>query len=389
MIKTINEAINRKLNSMSFTTIVNGKVTSLDPLTINIEDRLNITKQFIEPKSLGLDKDGNGEIKLKLFEEVQLIRYNNGQRFYLLRTYVPEEKSKQPSITMGEVNKAIDDKLKPAIDELSATVALYLEQNKFSKEYDELLNRPFNNIDNEGARTATVDLKDKTGGYINKSNPPIEDNINNTGDVPGTIRHDILSTETGVRPNNGFLTTYHWDTEQRMDTQVLIPNSFNQRVKIRFRQLGNTWLNRPWRQLAYLDDIHPIGSIYMSMNNINPSNLFGGTWRLIAPGQVLVGVNEASPVFGTSRKTGGEQTHKMTIDEMPSHSHDMHAMMNGNIRRGVGYYQTNAQFGTLWSLLSSGETGTTGKIVIDNTGGTKPLSLMQPYLTCYIWERIS
>ena len=33
MIKTINEAINRKLNSMSFTTIVNGKVTSLDPLT--------------------------------------------------------------------------------------------------------------------------------------------------------------------------------------------------------------------------------------------------------------------------------------------------------------------------------------------------------------------
>lgn len=389
MIKTINEAINRKLNSMSFTTIVNGKVTSLDPLVINIEDRLNITKQFIDSKSLGLDKDGNGEIKLKLFEEVQLIRYNNGQRFYLLKTYVPEEKPQQPSITMNEVNKAIDSKLQPAIDELSATVALYLEQNKFSKEYDELLNRPFNNIDNEGARSATVDLKDKTGSYINKSNPPIEDNINNTGDVPGTIRHDILSTETGVRPNNGFLTTYHWDTEQRMDTQVLIPNSFNQRVKIRFRQSGNTWLNRPWRQLAYLDDIHPIGSIYMSMNNINPSNFFGGTWRLIAPGQVLVGVNEASPVFGTSRKTGGEQTHRISIDEMPSHSHDMHAMMNGNIRRGVGYYQTNAQFGTLWSLLSSGETNTTGKIVIDNTGGTKPLSLMQPYLTCYIWERIS
>ena len=389
MIKTINKAINRKLNSMSFTTIVNGKVTSLDPLTINIEDRLTITKQFIEPKSLGLDKDGNGEIKLKLFEEVQLIRYNNGQRFYLLRTYVPEEKPQQPSITMDEVNKAVDDKLKPAIDELSATVALYLEQNKFSKEYDELLNRPFNNIDEEGARSATVDLKDKTGSYINKSNPPIENNINNTGDVPGTIRHDILSTETGVRPNDGFLTTYHWDTEQRMDTQVLIPNSFNQRVKIRFRQLGNTWLNRPWRQLAYLDDIHPIGSIYMSMNNINPSNFFGGTWRLIAPGQVLVGVNEASPVFGTSRKTGGEQTHRISIDEMPSHSHDMHAMMNGNIRRGVGYYQTNAQFGTLWSLLSSGETNKTGKIVIDNTGGTKPLSLMQPYLTCYIWERVS
>lgn len=378
MIKTINEAINRKLNSMSFTTIVNGKVTSLDPLTINIEDRLNITKQFIEPKSLGLDKDGNGEIKLKLFEEVQLIRYNNGQRFYLLKTYVPEEKPQQPSITMDEVNKAVDDKLKPVIDELSATIALYLEQNKFSKEYDELLNRPFNNIDNEGARSATVDIKDKTGSYINKSNPPIEDNINNTGDVPGTIRHDILSTETGVRPNNGFLTTYHWDTEQRIDTQVLIPNSFNQRVKIRFRQSGNTWLNRPWRQLAYLDDIHPIGSIYMSMNNINPSNLFGGTWRLIAPGQVLVGVNELSPQFSTPRKTGGEQTHKMTIDEMPSHSHEQYVTANfggtairkdySNDGNGIPYRQG---------------------VNVSPTGGGKPFNLMQPYLTCYIWERIS
>ena len=381
MIKTINEAINRKLNSMSFTTIVNGKVTSLDPLTINIEDRLNITKQFIEPKSLGLDKDGNGEIKLKLFEEVQLIRYNNGQRFYLLRTYVPEEKPQQPSITMDEVNKAIDDKLKPAVDELSATVALYLEQNKFSKEYDELLNRPFNNIDNEGARTATVDLKDKTGGYINKSNPPIEDNINNTGGVPGTIRHDIHSTETGVRPNNGFLTTYHWGTEQRMDTQVLIPNSFNQRVKIRFRQLGNTWLNRPWRQLAYLDDIHPIGSIYMSMNNINPSDLFGGTWRLIAPGQVLVGVNEASPVFGTSRKTGGEQTHKMTIDEMPSHNHELFTPHTNN---GANRVIVPNIIGT---ALPSDPTYRFRST--ENTGGGRPFNLMQPYLTCYIWERIS
>nr|DAK95763.1 MAG TPA: Baseplate structural protein [Caudoviricetes sp.] len=381
MIKTINEAINRKLNSMSFTTIVNGKVTNLDPLTINIEDRLNITKQFIEPKSLGLDKDGNGEIKLKLFEEVQLIRYNNGQRFYLLKTYIPEEKPQQPSITMGEVNKAIDDKLKPAINELSATVALYLEQNKFSKEYDELLNRPFNNIDGEGARSATVDLKDKTGGYINKSNPPIEGNINNTSDVPGTIRHDILSTETGVRPNNGFLTTYHWGTEQRMDTQVLIPNSFNQRVKIRFRQLGNTWLNRPWRQLAYLDDIHPIGSIYMSMNNINPSNLFGGTWRLIAPGQVLVGVNEASPVFGTSRKTGGEQTHKMTIDEMPSHNHELFTPHTNN---GANRVIVPNIIGT---ALPSDPTYRFRST--ENTGGGKPFNLMQPYLTCYIWERIS
>lgn len=381
MIKTINEAINRKLNSMSFTTIVNGKVTSLDPLTINIEDRLNITKQFIEPKSLGLDKDGNGEIKLKLFEEVQLIRYNNGQRFYLLRTYVPEEKPQQPSITMDQVNKAIDGKLQPALAEFSAIISLYLEQNKFSKEYDELLHKPFNNVAEEGARSATVDLKDKTGGYINKSNSPLNQNIDNPTEEPGVIRYDILSIETGVRPNNGFLTTYNWHTNQRIDTQVLIPNSYDQRIKIRFRQFANNWSNRPWKQLAYLDDIHPVGSIYMSMNKTDPSRLFGGTWRLIAPGQVLVGVNESSPQFSTPRKTGGEQTHKMTIDEMPSHNHQL---LTPYIANGGGQVIVPNIVGNARLSDSTYRCRPT-----ENTGGTKPLSLMQPYLTCYIWERIS
>ena len=381
MIKTINEAINRKLNSMSFTTIVNGKVTSLDPLTINIEDRLNITKQFIEPKSLGLDKDGNGEIKLKLFEEVQLIRYNNGQRFYLLRNYIPEEKPQQPSITMDQVNEAIDSKLQPALDEFSTTINLYLEQNKFSKEYDELLHKPFNNADEEGARSATVDLKDKTGGYINKSNLPLSQNMDNPTEEPGVIRYDILSVETGVRPNNGFLTTYNWHTNQRIDTQVLIPNSYDQRIKIRFRQFGNTWSDKPWKQVAYLDDIHPVGSIYMSMNNTNPSRLFGGNWRLIAPGQVLVGVNESSPQFSTPRKTGGEQTHKISIDEMPSHNHQLLTPYTAN---GGGQVIVPNIVGNARLSDSTYRCRPT-----ENTGGGKPFNLMQPYLTCYIWERIS
>lgn len=381
MIKTINEAINRKLNSMSFTNIVNGKVTSLEPLIICIEDRLNITKQFIDPKSLGLDKDGNSEIKLKLFEEVQLIRYNNGQRFYLLRTYVPEEKPQQPSITMDEVNKAIDDKLQPAIDEATATLAMYIDQNKFSKEYDELLNKPFNNVDEEGARSATVKLKDMTGGYINKSNLPVSDNMDHPTDEPGVIRHDIISIETGVRPNNGFLVTYNWHTNQRIDTQVLIPNSYDQRIKIRFRQFDNTWSNKPWKQLAYLDDIHPVGSIYMSMNKTDPSRLFGGTWRLIAPGQVLVGVNELNPQFNTPRKTGGEQTHRISIDEMPAHNHQLLTPFKAN---GGGQCIVPNITGN--ALLSD---PTYRCRPTENTGGTKPLSLMQPYLTCYIWERIS
>lgn len=105
----------------------------------------------------------------------------------------------------------------------------------------------------------------------------------------------------------------------------------------------------------------------------------GKRWSMLTD-RIILG---AGGKYGVN-VTGGEETHTLTVDELPSHNHGMHALM-GNVKRGVGYYQTNAGGGTLWSLLSQGETGTTGSIVIENTGGNKPVSLLPPFTTMYIW----
>lgn len=85
MIGTVNEAINRKLASMSFTDIIIGKVESIDPLQIKINDRIVIGQSFIEPMSLGLnDYSPSSALPLTVGETLQMIRYNNGQRFYIL-----------------------------------------------------------------------------------------------------------------------------------------------------------------------------------------------------------------------------------------------------------------------------------------------------------------
>lgn len=92
MISIVNEAINRKLASMSFTNIIIGKVVSVSPLQIRINDRIVIGQSFIEPMSLGLnDYSPNSALPLVVGEVIQMIRYNNGQRFYILGKTVAAE----------------------------------------------------------------------------------------------------------------------------------------------------------------------------------------------------------------------------------------------------------------------------------------------------------
>lgn len=72
-------------------------------------------------------------------------------------------------------------------------------------------------------------------------------------------------------------------------------------------------------------DIFPIGSIYMSIANINPAEYFGGTWERYAKGRTLVGVDENDATFKAVKATGGAKTHTLTTSEMPVHTHSQNS----------------------------------------------------------------
>ena len=59
--------------------------------------------------------------------------------------------------------------------------------------------------------------------------------------------------------------------------------------------------------LSIVNLIYPIGSIYISINATNPSNVFGGVWEQFGSGRCLVGVDVEQTEFNIVEKTGGSK----------------------------------------------------------------------------------
>jgi len=137
--------------------------------------------------------------------------------------------------------------------------------------------------------------------------------------------------------------------------------------------------------LVYPCPYYPVGSIYMSVNNINPSEFFGGTWEQIE-GRFLLGVGSTTDDAGDTRfyglgATGGEFAHRLTIDELAYHSHvgifcDKQIYVhNGGGADGYSFpfYDNNGGYAT--------------QIGTGATGGNQYHNNMPPFLAVYIWKR--
>ena len=122
-----------------------------------------------------------------------------------------------------------------------------------------------------------------------------------------------------------------------------------------------------------VDIIYPVGSIYLAYNHVNPSTLFGGTWVRIE-GRFLW----ATTASGTIGSTGGERTHTLTLDEIPSHNHDLNSNLNWDASNG-----TIAKFRT----GSNGNNYGRGNLNTAYVGGGQPHNNMPPYIEISAWRR--
>lgn len=168
---------------------------------------------------------------------------------------------------------------------------------------------------------------------------------------------------------------------------------------------------------ALLDYIYPVGSIYMSANNVNPGTFLGGTWTQITDKFLL-----AAGSTYTAGNTGGSATKTIAKENIPnytlysaSHTHTFTGSSSsfsgsGNLKRGdYTVVAADANGGPTWRYILKGGTGlstysdfysisvsgsVTAKgtnagttITVSSGGSGTAMDIMPPYEVVYTWKR--
>lgn len=154
------------------------------------------------------------------------------------------------------------------------------------------------------------------------------------------------------------------------------------------------------------DLIYPVGSIYFSVNSTNPGTIFHGTWVAWGAGRVPVGIgNNGETNYTIAEATGGSE------NSVAQHTHTQNAHSHQVLT--VNTWSSNA-VGLKDSVTGEGAYTTKGIAGVEQSGGntgyrnisasseqyihnTTPTNNnegivggnRQPYITCYIWKRVS
>lgn len=129
-----------------------------------------------------------------------------------------------------------------------------------------------------------------------------------------------------------------------------------------------------------LEDVYPVGAIYMSAAATNPGTLFGfGTWEQIKDVFLLA----AGDTYAAGA-TGGEATHSLSQAEMPAHYHTIFA---GN--PSGPYYTAAIGFPAIMESNGTPVTKSWGAEMCRTAdkGDGEAHNNMPPYLAVYVWKR--
>ena len=224
---------------------------------------------------------------------------------------------------------------------------------------------------------------DSRGFYNHYSTPVVvkkQDFETNDGVIKKTIANGLINSAAYFNDNDYVGTDF---------------SEFGERLYLNATTLATKHNNEWIEPTCWADIIYPVGSIYMNVNNTNPSLLFGGTWEQIK-GKFLVGVDSSDTDFNTSEKTGGTKNHSHIYGvqyngfygTLYTEDKRLIRLYNGEKDTFVESYNTqksSSEAGNNGAQESRGSTF--NPTIYETKTPTTKTSNLPPYMTVYMWKR--
>ena len=229
--------------------------------------------------------------------------------------------------------------------------------------------------------------KTKLDGIATGANKTIVDSALSS-DSTNPVQNKVIKTELEKKLSRsggvmaGMLNTKGIRLTSGTDYGTTLPSS-PATDQLFFQTVGSNFI---------LDNVYPVGSIYMNVNSTNPGTLFGGTWEQIQ-GRFLLGMSSSYP----AGSQGGEAEHTLTSHEIPSHRHYVgqpgatYRVLPSNFATedpNKELYTTEVTSpGPRYLKPNNNWCGYLTASYLVDTPYDQPHNNMPPYLSVYIWKR--
>lgn len=200
------------------------------------------------------------------------------------------------------------------------------------------------------------------------------------GDVNGAM----LAIDTQMKSNNTLANTAKTTADNAGDTASSAISTANtaSATATTASETATQALNKALEVESALGGllqlVFPVGSTYITQSaDTNPNDVLGfGTWTRFK-GRVAIGVDENDNDFATVGYVGGEKSHRLTVEEIPSHTH---SVTQNSLGASDRIYVSTGSGNSVGNPI--------GEISIGLTGGNNYHNNMQPYeVVGYMWKR--
>lgn len=122
----------------------------------------------------------------------------------------------------------------------------------------------------------------------------------------------------------------------------------------------------------YPNAYYKVGDIFITTNEENPANRFGGTWQKLPDETFLMTASSTYVV----KSTGGENEVTLTNDEIPEHYHTF----------GIGPENGSGPYVTPYGGHRYSDNA---QAITSNVGGGQPHNNIPKFYAVYIWIRVA